>query len=366
MRLNRRQVLTATGVAGASIMLGSRQAATASDEGQVASSGKTAWHQWIAANRGHVGVVIDDGRGGRVAHRPFEEQILCSAIKVVHAAGFALAVEQGRVKPSDQVRVGDWEKYYIGLDGGAHQEALKDLGIPFGNGFTADNPDHLVTLDAIVKVTVLHSDNAGADFIRTRVGDATLRAAAVRCGWPQVDVRSVMGEMLFLVLPERAPAPGTPVALRRRIGDDLAAQAISDPQLQLEIIGRFPHIPTAYDAQAVWAQGTWAGTAAGLTRIHRTIAGGHFPLARTHLERAYSGALPPGVRGIGLKGGSLPGALTLAYSVRWEDGRTGTAVVLASQLPEERFSAPGELVDLVLGTLLDPAALRELEHSLVG
>jgi beta-lactamase family protein len=350
--LNRRQVLTAAGVAGASMLIGTGQAA-AEPKG---------WLGWIAKNTDHVGVVLDDGRGGRLSHRPHQEQVLASAIKAVHAAGYALAVEQGRVKADERVRVGDWEKYYLGLDGGAHQNALKDLGIPFTNGLTADDPDRLVALDDLVKVAVLHSDNAAADFVRIRVGDATLRAAAVRCGWPSADTRSIAGEVLMLILPERAPADP---ARRKRVGDELAARLLHDTNFQLEVIGRFPQVPATYEGQRPWARQTWRGSAAGLHRLHRSIAGGRFPLARTHLERAFAGSLPKGVRAIGFKGGSLPGALTLAFTVRWEDGRIGTGVLLAEEVDEQLFGRPGELVDLTLGALLDPAALRELRGSLV-
>ncbi|WNV83513.1 serine hydrolase [Umezawaea sp. Da 62-37] len=353
MLLNRRQVLTAAGVAGASMLIGTGRAAAEPN----------GWEGWLAANRGHVGAVIDDGRGGRLSHRPHQEQPLASAVKAVHAAGYALAVGQGRVRPDEQVRVGDWEKYYYGLDGGAHQASMADLGIASANGVTADDPDRLVSLDDLAKVAVLHSDNAAADFVRTRVGDASLRAAALSCGWPGVDTRSIAGEVLMLILPDRAPADPSQ---RKRVGDLLAAQALHDPRLQLEIIGRFPDIPATYDGQRPWARQTWHGSAAGLHRLHRSVAGGRFPQARTHLERAFPGPLPKGVKAIGFKGGSLPGVLTMAYTVRWEDGRIGTGVLLAEEVDESLSTKAGELADLVLGPLLDPASLRDLRATLVA
>ncbi|HEX6343638.1 serine hydrolase [Umezawaea sp.] len=321
------------------------------------------WLGWISGHRDHVGVVVDDGRGGRLSHRPHQEHLLASAVKAVHAAGYALAVERGRVQPDEQVRVGDWEAYYLGLDGGAHQAALTDLRIPFSNGLTADDPDRLVPLDDLVKVALLHSDNAASDFVRNRVGDASLRAAALRCGWPSPDTRSISGEVLMLILPERAPANP---AHRKRVGDELAARLLTDTNFQLEVIGRFPHTPATYDAQRPWARRTWHGSAAHLHRLHRSIAGGRFPAARVHLERAYAGSLPEGVRAIGFKGGSLPGVLTLAFTVRWEDGRIGTAVLLADEVDEPMSTQAGALVDLTLTSLLDPAALRELRDSVVG
>jgi len=351
--LTRRQVFAATGVVGASMVIGSGQAV----------AGPKGWETWLAGNRDHVGAVLDDGRGGRLDHRAQQERILGPAVTAVHAAGYALAVEQGRVKPDELVRVGDWEAYHLGLDGGAHQAALTDLGIPFANGRTADDPDRLVALDDLVKAAVLHGDDAAADFVRTRVGDATLRAAAVRSGWPAADVRSLGGEALMLVLPGRAPANP---AGRKQVGDALMAQALHDPRLKLEIIGRSPNIPATSDGRRPWARQTARGSAATLHSLHRSIAGGRFPAARVHLERAFTGALPPGVRAIGVKGGSLPGALAVACAVRWEDGRIGTGVVLAEEVDERLSTQAGDLFDLTLGSLLDPAALRELRETLVG
>ncbi|WP_146175114.1 serine hydrolase [Umezawaea tangerina] len=351
--MNRRQVLTAAGVAGASMLIGAGRAAAEPN----------GWEGWLAANRGHVAAVVDDGRGGRLSHRPYAEQPLASAVKVVHAAGYALAVERGHVRPDERVRVGDWEEYYLPLDGGAHQKALEDLGIPFANGRTADDPDRLVSLDDLVRVAVVHSDNAAADLVRARVGDASLRAAALSCGWPGVDTRSIAGEMLMLILPERAPADP---AKRKRVGDQLAAQALHDPKLQLEIIGRLPGIPATYEDQRPWARRTWHGSASGLHRLHRAVAGGRFPQARTHLERAFPGPLPAGVTAIGSKAGSLPGVLTMAFTVRWDDGRIGTGVLLAEEVDESLSTKAGELADLVLGPLLDRDLLRELETTLVG
>jgi hypothetical protein len=72
------------------------------------------------------------------------------------------------------------------------------------------------------------------------------------------------------------------------------------------------------------------------------------------------------VKAIGFKGGSLPGVLTLAFSVRWEDGRIGTGVLLAEEVDERLSTQAGDLADLTLKALLDPAALREFRESVVG
>ncbi|GGP41612.1 serine hydrolase [Saccharothrix coeruleofusca] len=334
MPITRRRLLTACGAAGASLLLPAAPA-LAAPRGAAPDD----WLGWFRAHPRDVAVVLDDGRGGRVAHRPHEPQPLASAVKVVHLAGYELA----GLDPEERVRVGDWERYYLPLDGGAHPAALAELGIPATNGMTADDPNHEVRLDDLVAAMIRHSDNAAADYLRHRLGEAPLRAAAARCGWPDAPAPWILGDMLRLVL-------GRPVSVERYV---------RDPQLQLEVIGRFPDIPATYQGQVPWARTTWRGTAAGLHKTHRAIAGGRFPRARAHLEAGRQ--LPDGVAGIGLKGGSLAGVLTLGCAVRWADGRVGSAAVLVQEVDEERFAAVGELFDLVLRALLEQAALREFQ-----
>ncbi|WP_367131046.1 serine hydrolase [Saccharothrix sp. HUAS TT1] len=340
MLLTRRRLFHACGVAGAVALL---PAATATAE--PSTTEPEDWLAWFRAHRQHVAVVLDDGRGGRFAHRAHERQPLASAVKVVHLAAYAKAVDLGLVRPDEQVRVGDWEQYYLGLDGGAHQAALTALGIPFANGVTADDPNHRVTLDDLAAAMIRQSDNAATDFLRHRLGEGLVRATAAR--WPTLEAPEILAEVLHFVLGRR-------VSVRRYL---------SDPQLQLEVIGRFPDIPKTYEGQRPWARGTWAGTAAALNRAHRALT--EVPLARDHLEHGYR--TPPdvaGVAGIGFKGGSLPGIVTLGFSVRWEDGRVGSAAVLTEEVDEPWSGRAGELVRLVLDALLEPAALRRFHTTL--
>lgn len=340
MLLNRRNLLRACGVAGASALLPAVPAPALAEPDD--------WLSWFRANRRHVAVVLDDGRGGRVAHRASASQPLASAVKVVHLAGYARALATGAARPDEQVRVGDWERYHLGLDGGAHQASLRALGIPSTNGATADDPRHRVRLDDLIASMIRYSDNAATDFLRHRLGEQALRAAAARHGRPAVPVPEILAHVLRLVL-------GRPVSVQRYL---------RDPQLQLEVIGRFPHIPATYEGQVPWARTTWRGTAAGLNRAHRSLTG--VTTARDHLEHAGRalGDPPAGVAGIGFKGGSLAGVVTVGMSVRWEDGRIGSAAVLTEEVDERRFASAGELVALVRAALLDPGVLREFQVSL--
>ncbi|MBJ7353096.1 MAG: serine hydrolase, partial [Rhodococcus sp.] len=77
-----------------------------------------------------VSLVIDDGRGRTVEHRADQEQVLASAIKVVHLAAYAQAVANGTIDPNEQVALSDWERWYVpGTDANAHPKALTRLGI---------------------------------------------------------------------------------------------------------------------------------------------------------------------------------------------------------------------------------------------
>ncbi len=338
MLLTRRHLLSACGVAGGALLL-PIPPATADPDPALQD-----WPTWLPANRRHVAAVVDDGNGGRITHRPHDRQPLASAVKVVHLAGYGLAVQRGDVRPDEPVRVGDWERYYLGLDGDAHPQALKTLDIKSTNGFTADNPNATVTLHDLAAVMIRHSDNAAADYLRDRLGEDTLRLAAIRAGWPDAPVPSILENWLRLIL-GRAVDP---------------KQYLTDPKLQLEVIGHLPDVPPTYDEQRPFARTTWQGTAAGLHRLLR--AADRFPHTLDHLERGRD--VPDGVAGIGFKGGSLPGVLTVGFRVRWQDGRVGTAAVLVKEVDETRFQTAGDLVALVRSALLDPVVLREFQVSL--
>ncbi|RKT82520.1 Beta-lactamase enzyme family protein [Saccharopolyspora antimicrobica] len=293
------------------------------------------WLAWISAHRDQLGLVLDDGRGNHLQHRPHAAQPLASAVKVVHLAAYATAVADGRLDPAEQVRVGDWESFYVPTDGFAHVNALQHLGIPTDpTGLRATDPEHRVALDDMVSAMITFSDSAAPDFIRDRLGEPALRKAAAAGGWHRPDIRSMCAEYLFL-LPEFAPPAQLPTPARRAWGYRLERRFSTDAALREQVVDRLlrnglpPH-----EHQLSWAGRTMSSTAAELAALHRAIATDDFPseaaaVARTHLERPLSGHLPPGVLGIGLKGGSLPGVLTCGLTVRHADGTTASGALLA-------------------------------------
>src|SRR5690606_33829461 len=105
---------------------------------------------------------------------------LASAVKVAHLAAYARAVTSGQLDPHEQVRIGDWERFYVPTDGGAHAAALRSFNVPLdATGLFAGDPKRQVELDRMVAAMIDFSDSAVPDFLRERLGmDAVLEAAA--------------------------------------------------------------------------------------------------------------------------------------------------------------------------------------------
>lgn len=323
-----------------------------------------AWTGYVAAHRGDVTLAVDDGRGARVVLRPDEQQPLASAAKVVHLAAYGRAVAEGRVRADDQIRVGDWERWYLpGSDSGAHPRALDRAGVA-NDGVRAVDPQRTVSLDTVVASMIQVSDNAAADFLRDRLGDQALSRAAADGGWAGVDLPSFLGQALTLVAPELAPA-SVPRAQRAAAELALARRFATESALRTELSAR-PHPPI--EVQQRWAEETATGSANQLAALHRAIATGAFgpgaDVARRQLE--WQKASLPGVVGIGFKGGSLPGVLTEAFTVRREDGSTATGILLVRRMPATDWS--GALTSfahqqLLLAAMTDPAAAARLGCS---
>jgi hypothetical protein len=107
---------------------------------------------------------------------------------------------------SGEIQVGDWEQYYLGLDGGAHQKALGALGIACRDGVRADEQYLMVPVESVRRAALEFGDHAAADVLRARFG---------------LDSPSMLGRGLELVLGQDG--------LERRYADD--------PGLQLRYIG---------------------------------------------------------------------------------------------------------------------------------
>lgn len=294
------------------------------------------WLGILAVQPDDVALVVDDGRGAPdsvVSHAPDRPMPLASAVKIVHAAAYGRAVAEGRLRPDEPVRVGDWERWYLPADGGAHLASLDLLGIPRTELGLAADPERTVTLSSLVAAMIQQSDNAATDYLRDRLGDQALIEAAAAGGWRDLDVPSELGAQLAFVHPQEAPPLTAPRVERGPVELALARRYAADPAFRTQSQVRLNELAADTEAYLLeserWAASTSAGTAAQLAGLWRAVISGSFgpgaDVARAALE--YGGPRPDGqVRAF--KGGSFPGVGTMALSIRRPDGSVGVGVLL--------------------------------------
>jgi hypothetical protein len=362
--LSRRQLLASAALAGSAAVLlpGVASADTTTPQG---------WLDWITAHRDDVSLVADDGAGHRLEHLPHVRRVLASSIKVVHLAAFTTAAVDRRINPDEQVRVGDWDAYhpYTG-DGGAHQLALTYLGIPSDAYGIANDPETRVPLARIAETMILFSDNAAADYLRVRLGDPALHAAAARGGWPAPDLRSFSGELLLLIMPEYQPPQGCPAAVRRAAGDAIAQRFVRDLDFRKEVFARYPSMPSTTDAQWQWIRNAGKGSAADLFALHRSLATGRYLPATAReatcetLSVALATLTPAGAKDVLFKGGSYPRTLTAGLSVRWPDGRVATIALLLTGVSDVDARNAEQFIEALIGALATPAGFTGLARAL--
>ncbi|WP_033295544.1 serine hydrolase [Amycolatopsis jejuensis] len=362
--LTRRRLLTAAAVAGPAALLLPGIARAAEPD----LSTPERWLARFAAHRNDVSAVFDDGVRHRLHHLPSVARPLASAIKVVHLLAYATAVAAGRLDPAEPVRVGDWDARhpYLGdgpVGAGNHHTALTHLGIPCDEFGVAKDPERRVPLGKLAELMILVSDNSAADYLRARLGDRALRAAAARGGWPSPDVRMFSGETLLLFFPEYGPPPGSPVTVRRAAGDALSARFACDPSFRARVVPRATEQPPTEPDLLAWTGETGRGTAAQLAGLHHEIALGRdepAELAREILGLQFAGHQPP----VLFKGGSLPGALVLGVDLVWPDRRPGTGVVVLQHSTPADLEHADVLLRLGADALRSPATFTALEHAL--
>lgn len=320
------------------------------------------WLGYLAAHQVDVSVVVDDGRGTVVAHREGEPAPAASALKVLHLAAYAQAIDDGVLDPDQPVRVADWEAWYFpGTDGGAHPQALTALGVA-NDGKAATDPAATVRLDDLAALMIKYSDNAAADYLRKVIGDAGLQSAADASGWSGVDLPSFLGAAIALVSPADAPDLSDPRATRGAAELALAQRYGLDPDFRASVLAT----PQA-QAQSIWAESTAQATASELQAVHRTLSDGGgdasrpgSALARQHLEWPPA---PAGTLGLGEKGGSYPRVITDAMTARRQDGTTGSAVLMVSGMPAVDWANGLQSFahqELLLAAMEDPAVLDRL------
>ncbi|MBB4683683.1 serine hydrolase [Amycolatopsis jiangsuensis] len=341
---------------------GDQCADVASDVGSVEG-----WVGYLAAHPSEVALVVDDGRGHRVRHRPDEVQPMASASKALNLVAYARAVASGAVSPDERVRVGDWERWAVRGGGeDAHAHALDHLGVA-RNGARARDPEQTVSLDQLVNEMMIWSDNAAPDFLRDRLGDRALAEAAETVGWHDAELPSTTGLLASFFTPELLPASGDRAA-RRKAEWEIARRYAHDAAFRADVDSR--QVPAGADEPA-FVDGGPGGTAAQLASLWSAIGHGSFPGA--DVARRISEQKPhprPGIRGIGVKGGSTTGILARGTEVRRDDGTVGVAVLLVHGMtPDDTAKVTQSsqaFNDFLTAAVQDPATTNALECRFPG
>ncbi|WP_368681147.1 serine hydrolase [Rhodococcus opacus] len=255
------------------------------------------WVGYVGSHPDDIAFVVDDGRGRTVEHRTGDTVPLASAIKVVHLAAYARAVASGELDPAEPVPLSEWERWYLpNTDGGAHPKALQRLGVT--------EPGATVPLEQMVIAMIQESDNAVPDYLRDRLGDAALADAAAQGGWDDLEVPTLLGSTIALLDP----------AMSRDARWDAAQRYAHDDAYREQVVRMSPGDDFPAVTARVQESGVM-GSAAGLASLHRAIATGDFgpgsDVARRTLEWQPA---PPGLDGLGFKGGNLPGVVTEAMT----------------------------------------------------
>lgn len=287
------------------------------------------WIGQIPALSESTSLVIDNGQGTVVEHRPDAVQPLASAVKVVHLAAYAQAVAAGRLDPNEQIPMIEWERWYApGTDAGAHLTALKRLGIA-DDGVGAADIDSSVRLDDMISAMIQESDNSVPDYLRHRLGDQALIDAAAAGGWSDFQVPTLIGTNLASFDPAR-PTEGL---------WELAQRFAYDQAFRESYSASLASAPIATQV-AFFADNGPMGSADQLTSMYRSIVTGSFGPGTDTIRRQLEWhTAPDGFTSMGFKGGNVPGVLTEAFEFTRPDGSTATAVWLISGMNEEQYDA---------------------------
>lgn len=306
------------------------------------------WIGYLARHSGDYGLDITTLDGQVITHHPNEPLPTASAIKLLHLAAFANAVATNTLRADDSVSVAQWEQWYFPLDGNAHRDALRYLGIPEVNGVAVDR-DSRVTYRQLADVMIRFSDSAAPDLLRHRVGDPALRSL-MRTYELGDDLPSLLGLYLGLVDPAiRTAAQRDSAAYRYRTDPSYAAAMVA----RIATMPRTPHITN---------DSTITASPRSLSRLMAAIADGRLgpgaTIARSILE--YQGAQPDGGT-LGFKGGSLPGILTEVFEYRLPDGRSAVGTFMVRNLSANDQSRDNFAHQrLLLGALTDPSIAARL------
>lgn len=322
---------------------------------------------------GEVSLYIDDGHGNRFAYKAETRKPIASTLKILHLVAFAEAASQGRIGVLDAFPLAAWDRHYLpGTDGGARLRAFEALGIRSAGELAAE-PDRLIPVLQLVKAMISFSDNSSTDFLHDLLRPTFIKRVSASYGWPDPDLRSLLGELLLLVM--EGPLPDLSSQERCAHGHELRKRYFIDKSFRHRVQEQVPAMvcPSAYAKQASWAVGGPAATVREIANLMNAVAQGAVSgegpqrVAQRYLEAQSPWVPTPGLSGIGIKSGVLPGVLSSAVNVRWSDGRTGVAVAVVSGMTQAGHASAvrsGSLLALLKMVLTDERWTHRLIEEL--
>ncbi|WP_143020111.1 serine hydrolase [Sinosporangium album] len=258
---------------------------------------------YLAANKDKVSLVARPG----LNHNSTKEFPFASTFKLFHLAAYVTAVHKGTIDPEEKVPMATWKAYHLpGTDGGAYDNAVKRL-----------KPGTTVTIDQLVSAMIIESDNASTDYLRHRLGERALIAAAKTGGGPAPrQVNTINGESLRMA--------GCQKTADQCLADHVAKGGNTTP----------PTLPD-FATQAAWANTVTLAQPRTVAKLINAIARNKYvsaeasALARKHLEWPMrNGFQHPKIAALGTKGGMFPGVLSeAAYYIPKGKGRARTIVL---------------------------------------
>lgn len=335
------------------------------------------FYDFIRAQPGDVAIQVvsvapDGTQKAALSHNPAQPMPLASSMKVVVLAAYARAVAAGTLRADTPVTLAEWEAFYLpGLDGDAHADSLKALGLPADEYGRAKDPKKTVPLDTLARFMIETSDNAATDALLFRLGKnavpETIRALGLT---GQGDIGPIAGMFTAWDREGSTYLKLTPTQQRARDWA-LAEQvrktpALRDPQTLNERWGR--SVPALQRP----LQNTTPplGTAGDYAALFGRVLGGQgFKPAELAIMRRHLGWVmrvnPDNAKvynAVYSKGGSLgAGVLTQNYALDVKGGGKVAYSLFLRNIPVNRYEQLGAQLDsFILATTFDPAAQRKL------
>lgn len=294
-----------------------------------------------------------------IRHNAEKSMPLASTMKILVLAAYAREVVAGRLFADEEIPLERWDRYYLkGTDGGAHLEALSELGLfespgDLPNSSSAANPT--VNLGRIARAMIRYSDNAATDYLLDRLGEAALKATIEEAALTdQQPIRSLLGEFLSFANHDH------PLLTGERL-DELLILSANEYKERTEELARL-HLETPWgeferesrrtgflqpilknERQAAHTL-TPKGTAREYARIMSEVIGGRFistevsALMRRYLEWPMEvGDNQEKFFNFGAKGGTLLSILTEAMYLTPQSGdfagQTRVIILFMRQIP---------------------------------